>query len=434
MIVELLGVKECTDIAFLGREIVGTIVTYAADNPTSENRQLLGSVGCMPIVSKEYNPHCKISYTAGLIHCFMQKEGITLTDQKDDDGVVHILQPLMYIGDCVDKDVIMGMIDLGTNYVHVYASAVIVARLSSFMLLQEHGDREESIPNDTRIAFAIRTGLVEMCLDLIERFGRGGIVNTNASVFHQHIEHIFRFIHTTVLHQKTAKAIRSKSGSIEEDLARLQQNTSITNNIKCRELLDMIRSIMSLNGLYCCRCNKKLSKTQVKQCNGCHCMSYCSRACQKDDWFNGHKLNCSKTVLDMKSGQFQGRVFPVAMPKNERALTKMKELETNLNMVQLKLFLDNSETILSQASSLNIPLRDCIVKLDLRHCPLEVKVVKYTDIYEKPEEANLFEKSGSKDNITVQYCTYFYDNGDSESEDRMSMQRFFPHEWLRRTS
>jgi len=82
-------------------------------------------------------------------------------------------------------------------------------------------------------------------------------------------------------------------------------------------------------------------------------MSYCSRACQKDDWFNGHKLNCNKAVLDMKSGQFQGRVFPAAMPKNERALTKMKELETNLNMVQLKLFLDvdNSVTILSQASS-----------------------------------------------------------------------------------
>jgi len=132
-IVELLGVKDCTDYADMGNAIIRKIVTYAADNPSSENRRLLGSIGCMPIVSKAYDfeqwlsmattsticyPGC-ISYTAGLIRCFMQKEGLMLTDQKD-DGVVHTVKPLMCIGDCIDKDVIISMIELGMKYVHDY--------------------------------------------------------------------------------------------------------------------------------------------------------------------------------------------------------------------------------------------------------------------------------------------------------------------------
>jgi len=95
----------------------------------------------------------------------------------------------MFIGDCIDKDVIMGMIDLGVNYVHDCASAVIVTRLSSFILLKEHDDQEQSIPNDdTRIATAIRSGLIEMCLYFIGRFGSTGLDDANEpNVFHQHI-------------------------------------------------------------------------------------------------------------------------------------------------------------------------------------------------------------------------------------------------------
>lgn len=190
----------------------------------------------------------------------------------------------------------------------------------------------------------------------------------------------------------------------------------------------MVSSALDINGSYCCRCNKSLSKTKVMQCNGCHRMSYCSRACQKEDWLNGgHKLACCKSYTDEKSGQFQGRIFPVAVPQNERAATKLEELETNLNMVQLKMFLYKSETILSQASSLNIPLYDCVAMFDLTNSLPTVGVVKYTSFYKKPEEKRGFEESRSKDNITCTFCTYFYGG---ESEDRVTVQRFFPHEWL----
>ena len=69
-------------------------------------------------------------------------------------------------------------------------------------------------------------------------------------------------------------------------------------------------------------------------------MTYCSKACQKGDWLNGHIVTCNKEYTEEQSGQFQGRLFPEALQENERAAAKMKELEINITMVQLKLFLD----------------------------------------------------------------------------------------------
>ena len=84
----------------------------------------------------------------------------------NEGGLFKLLQLLIETGDCIDKDVIMGMIDLGVNHVQDYDGAVVVARLSAIMLLK----RPSNKPSDIRTAFAIRFGLVEMCLNLIEQF------------------------------------------------------------------------------------------------------------------------------------------------------------------------------------------------------------------------------------------------------------------------
>ena len=160
------------------------------------------------------------------------------------------------------------------------------------------------------------------------------------------------------------------------------------------------------------------------ECNGCGRMSYCSRACQKEDWLYGHKQACCSSPT---MGQFRGRYIPKTTPENERTATKMKELETNLNMVQLKLLVDNSDTILSQASSLKIPLCDCVVRFDLREFPLTVLVVKYTDVCVTQEQIEVFEKTRSKENITCSYCTFYHCGN---SEDKVVMQGIYPHEWL----
>ena len=194
----------------------------------------------------------------------------------------------------------------------------------------------------------------------------------------------------------------------------------------------MVRSIIDINGAYCCRCNKSLGRKEMKQCNGCNRMTYCSRACQKEDWLNGHSVTCNMTYTDEQAGVFQGRYLPEFEPESERNVAKLEALEQIFNMIQLKLFLDNSDTILSQARELNIPLHDCVVHFDFRDCPLTVEVIRYTERYVQPEQMKCFEETRSKENITCIYYSFIYmgtcgDNGETPS---IALQRFFPHAWL----
>ena len=456
---DLVIMENCTEIAALGREITGNLFTGTVDNPSAEDKQLLGLIGSMPIVSKDYDPNCMISYTAGLICYYKKRKGSKEGFKLDLIGdILYILQPLIEIGDCIDKDVIAGMIDLGMHHVHDYDSAVVVARLSAFMLWK--GTDNKSC--DTRTAFAIRCGLIEMCLNFIECFGthmsceegsdsRCQCTKCLKSSLYNHIASMFKNINDVVLHQKTAKAIRSKRDSIEFELVSLEEDERISGNPKCKELLDMIRSTLDLNGSYCCRCNKSLTKTEVMECSGCGRMVYCSKACQKEDWFSGHSVTCNKPCTDETVGQFQGRCQPKSITECARATTKLEELEINMNMIQLKLFLDHSGTILSQAKALGIPLCDCIVMFDLRECPIKIKTFAYTHsrnlftdcdcaecqngYFESREEREGFENSRSKDNITCMYISrtlfresVFDQNG--KLVENFTMQRLFPHEWL----
>ena len=423
-IVEEIGSTTCGIVVKSGKTITRLLVNKIHQGRNGEDlpKNWLEKVGSTPIVSKAYDPTCMISYVEGMVHQ-MKTNGFDISDLQTFNQLI--------IGiDCVDKGVITETINLGFNFITDYKCAFSLALALIPMMRQGTGTELK----DSLVAFAIRAGLIEIYMCFIDRFGghdsfadESYVVGITSSLY-SIIKHLLKDIHSVSLHQKTAKAIRSKRESIEKELVRLQQNTSITNNTKCRELLDMVSSILNLNGSYCCRCNKQLSKTEVKQCNGCHRMSYCSRACQKEDWLYGHKQACCSSPT---MGQFRGRYIPKTTPENERTATKMKELETNLNMVQLKLLVDNSDTILSQARSLNIPLYDCLVKFELRDCPPTVSVYKYTKLYVTPEQIKKFEETRSKENITCTYCTNWF-GGDSE--DRLVMQGFYPHECLSKHS
>ena len=163
-------------------------------------------------------------------------------------------------------------------------------------------------------------------------------------------------------------------------------------------------------------------------------MTYCSKACQTQDWLSGgHNLACSKEYADDQEGQFQGRIWPLREPESERAAAKLESLEQNFNMIQLKLFLDNSETILSQARSLGISLCDCVVQFDLRKCPPRVTTKRYSEfLYESPQVRRGFEDTRSKENITCLYFSTIF-NGELLASGRaplILMQKFYPHEWL----
>ena len=161
-------------------------------------------------------------------------------------------------------------------------------------------------------------------------------------------------------------------------------------------------------------------------------MTYCSIGCQKEDWLNGHNVTCNKQYTCERRGLFQGRTWPKTLPESERAAAKLESLEINITMIQLKLFLDNAETILKQARDLDIPLWDCFVAFDLRKCPPTVKTWSYYELLRAPRVKRGFEGGRSKDNITCIYCSNFY-NGEVDKYGnipRFHMRRFFPHEWL----
>jgi len=401
-----------TSIVDIGKNLTKVLVkdVYERKDGTgslsSYDAGIINIIGTTPVINKEYDPNSMVSYTEGLI-----RQAKT-TGDEDDFTIIHFLVANV---DCVDKRVIIELIDLGMNFTTDIGNAIRVMRISQSIIFKGIATKN-SQPSDARVAFAIRAGLVEMCLSFIERFG----IDDSLNGF---IHDTLGCIYSISLHTKTAKAIRSKKSGIEDMLVHVELNTDMS-----EELLDMVRSILDINGSYCCRCNKSLSKTEVKQCNGCHRMTYCSIECQRDDWFNGHKLACCCSPTMENIGQFQGRMRPRKEPDDEGAAGKLKELEINMNMIQLKLFLDNARIILSQARGLDTPLYDCIVTFDLRECP---PTRRSSFIFDTPQRKG-FEESRSIENITCVFHSFLY-NGELDEEGEVQLvgiQRLFPHEWL----
>jgi len=409
-LLDAVGIDDLTMIHNAGRLSTRKLVKNVVD--------VRESIGTMHISLPENDI---VSFTVGLIRRRKARGW-----ERNDFITIHHLIVDAY---CVDKDVIEGIVDLGFTLSAELERSILLINISREMILQKEQ------PSDTRVAFAIRAGLVEMCLTFMERFGRQS-TNQNdiqTSLF-SHIEGIFKAVHEVALHKKTWKAIRHKRQDIEEKLNHLE--TSIIHNIKCNEMLGMITSILDTNGAYCCHCNKSLDRKERFQCGGCNRMTYCSRSCQRSDWLNGHSRSCCKTITtDANCGQFQGRLVPITIPDNERDALKLEELEINNNMIQLKLFLDHAATILEQAKTLHIPLFDCIVIFDLSCVTPEITTRNYSEIYDDESEGRKrYEASRSMKNITCVFSTYNFIEGLTdhlgEPTAMLAMQRLFPCEWL----
>lgn len=116
---------------------------------------------------------------------------------------------------------------------------------------------------------------------------------------------------------------------------------------------------------------------------------------------------------------------------------KLADLLTNLTMIQLKLFLDNSDD--HKPSKL---VRSSFVRLCgsicLQKCPHTITVTKYTEYYgSSAVQLNGYECSRSRENIACVYnaCLYNGDSGEVEGKvTKLVTQRLFPHVWLLKQS
>ena len=211
-IVEVLSVKnvhihiddELGAIVGTGRAIMKIM---AMDN-NHEDSELLEVIGMMPIVSKVYNPSCTISFVEGFVR--------RLNISEWDDGEFRVLHQLIVDGDCVDRGLIKEVIGLCLNACTAeveYTQAVYLTMLPCTMMFPGTNMKKKH-PNDTRVAFAIRAGLIEVCLGFIEYFGGHetyGIKIDRLSMFDS-VGTILKSVYDISLHQKTAKAIDNKNG------------------------------------------------------------------------------------------------------------------------------------------------------------------------------------------------------------------------------
>ena len=171
----------------MGNAIIQKLITYTStlkdDNGglTNEAKDRLQTIGSTPIVSKAYDPTCMVSYMAGLIRHIK-------TDGWDGADLSN-LQFLINDSDCVDKGVITELIDLGFacventrgNYnIDEYVFPTLARLLSGLIYTG-------IVVSDSRAAFAIRTGLIETSLDILQQYVKHYQSSTISTVSYTHL-------------------------------------------------------------------------------------------------------------------------------------------------------------------------------------------------------------------------------------------------------
>ena len=145
-----LDIEDCTEIVGLGRDIAALLSATSAQSR-------IETLGTTPIVSKQCDPSCLVSYVAGLVRLMKTFEQAT--------EVVKYYFPVLrrFIdADCVDRGVITEIIDFGLNSITDQESwASAVCEMSYGMVHQlskAYGTLK--LLSDSRVAVAIRAGLV----------------------------------------------------------------------------------------------------------------------------------------------------------------------------------------------------------------------------------------------------------------------------------
>ena len=227
-IIQELGTEENVLILSLAGESLNLLMNDAYRSIELDGKERLESVGSTRIVNKEYEPNCMTSYTAGLLR---------LTDPIgwDEDRIKNCLNTILVLvdkGDCVDEGVITEIIKFGLIYAnrndcHDGAVSRLAAYILLSMILQKPLGTSSQYPSDARIAFAIRGGLIELCLTLVECSGCAEGAANDDDTF-KYIMQIFSNICVMGLHQKSAKAIRSKRRQIMEAVVCFEQYRDAT--------------------------------------------------------------------------------------------------------------------------------------------------------------------------------------------------------------
>jgi len=348
---------------------------------SSDAKTWLEKLGTIPIVSRAYDPNCKVSLVGGVVR-HIKKYG--------DSSYLSLLDDLIGYADCVDKDVITEMIGLGFDFDssnYTSADADHVLRVISAMIMQSFEGGIEQ-PSDTRVAYAICAGLFEMVTNIITRFGDDQkscerLCSTINSIMHN--------VYLLSFHKKTSKALSNKRNEIVYDLCRLEKHMIIVDDAGsisifgissgCEMTVRIVQSILDVTSTNCHYCNKFIERSEMKKCAACKRMCYCSEECQRNDWQIGtHEQEC-------KNGKY---LIP-SYRTPEHNTSKRKDIEDN--MLFSDIFNKHTEEVGQLLVAQDEESRSkSIVLLDLRQWPLIPKVVVGADYFTTPEDRAWFDR------------------------------------------
>ena len=365
-----LGMEMAPEAYYLLRLNLYTIKNRASF--PQDGFDLVKTIAMIPVVSGAYDSGCNVYFVAGMIRMLKVVNSHYPVDRRDH---FDTLQMCLLITDCADKDVLTDVIKLGNMFTANIDDACDILRVSHAMMVCFDSAAKRLYPIDRRVAFAIKSGLLDMCFEFITHYFvcdmSVQVISCDAQrdELMRYVVRIAQLIQAVALHQNTSKAIRDRRCQIMEALQPLSIQVKTEQST---QFFDILSSVIELNEGSCSRCNKPVDWRTALFCEGCRRVAYCGVKCQKKDWrYGSHSLNCSFLA---SSADVLG--LTTCDVRRSRNIVELTGLRNNIITSQKKLFLRHEVALFSQLFT--YPDRsDYIVVFDLSTKQQPVSFVHY---------------------------------------------------------
>lgn len=222
--------------------------------------------------------------------------------------------------------------EFASNSVVSFEDAMLIT-MTIFSILQPQTGAFSKV-SDSRIAAAISSGLLELCLDFCSRYGEHTDPHPDTEDHMiTYLWHLASSAHVSALHRRSFKAINRRLGPIQKALSDLgvtekklylpaadqtdkssvpstAENTFFIgwenkypgNTKRCKEVIQSVKSALYLSTTCCCQCLKTIKASVVKRCSNCQRTVYVSARCMFFELLfeschdlKSHSLACTPT-------------------------------------------------------------------------------------------------------------------------------------------
>ena len=396
--------KVIRNIVSIGHKRVMAQIPFPQDG-----LDLITTIAKTPVVNKAYDPECKVNCVVGTIRMLKLVDSV---DQWDQFSILNSM--FAYNADCVDNDVIADVIKLGRRFTANIYDSMSISKISYSMLVQKA--QGQVYPIDKNIAFAIKSGLLEMCVEFITRFECGPSVDFSfRDTMMEALVCIADLIQNVALYQNTSKAIRDRRSHIMEALKPL---IGTVKSKQTTQFVDLLSSIMELNEGSCSRCNKPIEWRTALFCEGCRRVTYCGVKCQKKDWRHGsHSSHCS--FLACSADMMGLTMFDV---KSSRNISELKGLRNNIVTSQKKLFLRHKSSLFSQL--LNYPDQSDYIAVFVLSDKQKSIIVHYHDQWKCSKRRKWFEDVRLPGKLICVFMSQVF-NGEFDEDGNINIIHLF---------